>query len=505
MCDYCGKPGAVLKCSQCRQRLYCDEKCQKKHWRAPAARSHKKECKTLAEDSRSTTDTNRTTTASAEVHAPVEDGGGAALPAPPPTPPAEAEAADYDAGGSAATATATVNTTGTGNSAGDSDEYEDLCPICLDNASGATVKGVCPGTCFACGQSYCGACNSGPQKLSGKCPTCPVCRASFLVSDKVDFMRCHSLVHARSQGVHTPGALFNLGTMYATGHGTPQNITEALKCLTLAADQGSREAQFNLAIRYDQGSGVEKDARAAFRLWVQAAEQGHERAMHNVATGYRTGDGVAQDRTKAFEWYTKAAKSKHASGNALRDLAQIYFDGECGAKKDVPEALRLFTLAAEQGDASSAFQLGTIYGRGLHSLGKPDHVLAMKWMQLCTVQVSEGKTPEGHPANVAIKMVDQIVHATGLRPHAGTRVTTVLNWASMNEPLPTARWMRAKSKEQWPEWSKYINRQGVTVESAEGSEVKPGHVAVLLEGEPTPITFMLGRLKIIQPALAHAD
>lgn len=31
-CAYCKKPGARKKCNGCRQRTYCDKKCQMKDW-----------------------------------------------------------------------------------------------------------------------------------------------------------------------------------------------------------------------------------------------------------------------------------------------------------------------------------------------------------------------------------------------------------------------------------------------------------------------------------------
>eukprot|EP00729_Bicosta_minor_P033031 gene33031-biopygen7883 len=33
VCAYCKRPGALLKCEGCRQRSYCDRKCQKKDWK----------------------------------------------------------------------------------------------------------------------------------------------------------------------------------------------------------------------------------------------------------------------------------------------------------------------------------------------------------------------------------------------------------------------------------------------------------------------------------------
>eukprot|EP00729_Bicosta_minor_P032612 gene32612-biopygen19391 len=40
VCAYCKRPGARLKCEGCRQRSYCDRKCQKKDWK----QEHRGQC-----------------------------------------------------------------------------------------------------------------------------------------------------------------------------------------------------------------------------------------------------------------------------------------------------------------------------------------------------------------------------------------------------------------------------------------------------------------------------
>ena len=40
VCAYCKRPGARLKCEGCRQRSYCDRKCQKRDWK----QEHRGQC-----------------------------------------------------------------------------------------------------------------------------------------------------------------------------------------------------------------------------------------------------------------------------------------------------------------------------------------------------------------------------------------------------------------------------------------------------------------------------
>jgi TPR repeat protein len=58
-------------------------------------------------------------------------------------------------------------------------------------------------------------------------------------------------------------AQHNLGVMYTTGEGVPENDTEAVKWYRKAAEQGNVSAQNNLGAMYAQGDGVpENDAEA---------------------------------------------------------------------------------------------------------------------------------------------------------------------------------------------------------------------------------------------------
>ena len=49
---------------------------------------------------------------------------------------------------------------------------------------------------------------------------------------------------------------FNLGNMYYTGEGVPQNDIEAVRWYRMAAEQGYIDAQFNLGFMYNAGAGV---------------------------------------------------------------------------------------------------------------------------------------------------------------------------------------------------------------------------------------------------------
>ncbi len=79
-------------------------------------------------------------------------------------------------------------------------------------------------------------------------------------------------------------AQFNLGVMYATGRGVPEDDTEADRWFRLAADQGNAAAQYDLGLRYDNGEGVPQDYAEAILWYRLAAEQGGARAQLNLGS-----------------------------------------------------------------------------------------------------------------------------------------------------------------------------------------------------------------------------
>lgn len=58
-----------------------------------------------------------------------------------------------------------------------------------------------------------------------------------------------------------------LGWMYSTGHGVPQDYIEAAKWYYRAADRGDAWAQFELGQMYNKGQGVRRDYVLA-EMWL---------------------------------------------------------------------------------------------------------------------------------------------------------------------------------------------------------------------------------------------
>ena len=77
---------------------------------------------------------------------------------------------------------------------------------------------------------------------------------------------------AADQGQAT--AQYNLGTMYDSGLGVPENVVMAVKYYQLAADQGNEDAQYILGIMYSRGEGVAKNYVMAYKWLLLAGAQG---------------------------------------------------------------------------------------------------------------------------------------------------------------------------------------------------------------------------------------
>eukprot|EP00729_Bicosta_minor_P022301 gene22301-biopygen21355 len=209
-------------------------------------------------------------------------------------------------GSSTAAATEAAGSGGAGaGGAALEDEIANPCPICLDNEDDAVVDGNEFGMCTACGQFYCGACNTADHV--GRLLRCPTCRAPISVLDEENFKRCWKLVHDRSPGRHTPAAQNNLGGMYENGKGVAQDHV----------------AQHNLGYMYDTGRGVEQDHVEAAKWSRKSAEAGIAAAQCNLGVAYSNGEGVEQDVVKGVKWLQFAAvQGNEPALTGLDDLQQ---------------------------------------------------------------------------------------------------------------------------------------------------------------------------------------
>ena len=115
-------------------------------------------------------------------------------------------------------------------------------------------------------------------------------------------------------------AQFNLGVVYVSGEGVPEDDATAVKWFTKAAEQGHATAQYNLAVMYDKGRGVPEDDATAVKWYTKAAEQGLVQAQYNLGNTYDNGEGVPEDDVMAYLWLNLAAAQGYENAKKNKDL-----------------------------------------------------------------------------------------------------------------------------------------------------------------------------------------
>ena len=166
-----------------------------------------------------------------------------------------------------------------------------------------------------------------------------------------------------------------LGEAYYDGKGVTENLTEAVKWFTKAAEQENAKAEYNLGDCYYYGNGVQyRDREEAVKWYTKAAEQGNADAQNDLGYCYKFGEGVDRNLKKAVEWYTKAAEQ--GLPLAQCNLGICYENGD-GVEKNLEEAVKWYTKAANQEYARAQYLLGKAYDNG-KGVAKNDSE-AMKW------------------------------------------------------------------------------------------------------------------------------
>lgn len=108
-----------------------------------------------------------------------------------------------------------------------------------------------------------------------------------------------------------PAAQRNIGHLYRSGLGVPQDFAEAARWYRRAAELGLASAQVNLGSMYLQGQGVAEDPKEAALWFERAARQGHPIAQYNLGAMHLKGLGVPRSEPHALGWLNLAARQGH--------------------------------------------------------------------------------------------------------------------------------------------------------------------------------------------------
>lgn len=111
---------------------------------------------------------------------------------------------------------------------------------------------------------------------------------------------------------------------------------------------------------------------------ISAAQSGDSAVQFELGNRYLNGTEVTQDNFEALRWFTLAAEQENP--NAQYNIAVMYLNG-IGVVKDPQQAINWFLRAADNGDAPSQFTLGVALFNG--QLGVPQNTAeAYKWFTL---------------------------------------------------------------------------------------------------------------------------
>lgn len=140
------------------------------------------------------------------------------------------------------------------------------------------------------------------------------------------------------------------------GSNLTQNMDLAISLLEKAATKDA-EAQMFLAGIYlgHYGDGQYTDFQIGRKWLEKAAENGDEDAEFRIGYNYSVGaDGYPQDYSEALKWRkrfaVKGSSPKHVE--AQYNVGWQYLNGK-GVEKDEFEAMKWFSMAAENGDADA--------------------------------------------------------------------------------------------------------------------------------------------------------
>ena len=190
-------------------------------------------------------------------------------------------------------------------------------------------------------------------------------------------------------------AQFQLGQMYALGHGFKQNFKTAAEWYAKSAEQGNAKARTALGMCYKSGIGVAKNedtAREWFekaaaqdnsfaqlimghlyiekkdykqaRKWIDMSiEQGNAIAMTRLGSLYQSGEGVDKNIKQAIQWYEKAASQKNPSTMAMLLLSYLYSSGKDIAR-DEQRAREWLQKSCEAGNGMACYEQAENYRKG---------------------------------------------------------------------------------------------------------------------------------------------
>ena len=251
----------------------------------------------------------------------------------------------------------------------------------------------------------------------------------------------------------------------------------AFEYVALSAKGGFVDAQYAMGLRCERGIDVRQDHFEACRWFLLAAEQEHAEAQCSLAGCLANGQGIRKDIGRALFWYERAAAKKLPK--AMWKLGELLAKGVAGVDPDpkyatllckraatagfapaqatlgllfasakkYSRAVHWWTLAADQGDLESAYNLSNAYrvGRGVE---KSNSIAFDRLMQAAIGGLAAAQARLGLAYATGEGAIQDVIEATMWFTLA----------SQSNEPSAQANYVRAKASLSPAQWSEAQSR-----------------------------------------------
>jgi len=141
-----------------------------------------------------------------------------------------------------------------------------------------------------------------------------------------------------------PSSMVDLGRLYATGMGVPQDYSEAAKWYGKAIELHVYAPSYDLGLLYEKGLGVPQDRQKAMELYFYAAANGLSGAQQKLFALYEADLNLPSDPSQVIAWYEAAAEA--GDRRAQVGLGLHYGYGK-GVPKNGDVACALYVLAQQ--------------------------------------------------------------------------------------------------------------------------------------------------------------
>ncbi len=177
----------------------------------------------------------------------------------------------------------------------------------------------------------------------------------------------------RAAELGNPDGAYHYGYMRMYGFGTAADPADAVAWYKRAAEGGSARGELSYASALISGTGIGRNEALAVPMMkslvarnMQLSNDPDIREGQALMAGllgdfYRSGTGVGKDMSEAVRWYSLAAE--RGDRFAARDLAKLYYQGD-GVARDFQQFLAWTAKAAEWGHPEAQANLGLMLVQG---------------------------------------------------------------------------------------------------------------------------------------------